>query len=68
LEYKNKVCGICGNYNGEAKDDIATKRGLQIKDMQRFFKSWKVSFNFLLYSFFKKSNEASLQYIFDMLF
>ncbi|XP_053546860.1 IgGFc-binding protein-like [Bombina bombina] len=36
------VCGLCGNYNGNAADDLATPAGSQAPDLVEFGKSWKV--------------------------
>ncbi|XP_053208710.1 BMP-binding endothelial regulator protein-like isoform X2 [Panonychus citri] len=40
--YKGQVCGLCGNFNGNPKDDLKTKRGLRSTDLTKFFNSWKV--------------------------
>ncbi|CAM5134027.1 unnamed protein product, partial [Natator depressus] len=36
------VCGLCGNYNGDARDDFATPRGALAASPVDFGKSWKV--------------------------
>uniref|UniRef100_A0A8C4YAJ1 IgGFc-binding protein n=1 Tax=Gopherus evgoodei TaxID=1825980 RepID=A0A8C4YAJ1_9SAUR len=36
------VCGLCGNYNGNARDDFATPMGVQAASPVEFGKSWKV--------------------------
>ncbi|XP_043239579.1 BMP-binding endothelial regulator protein-like isoform X2 [Amphibalanus amphitrite] len=40
--YKNKMCGLCGNYNGNKTDDFTTRRGRQVKLTRRFARSWLV--------------------------
>ncbi|KAM9114696.1 IgGFc-binding protein [Pangshura tecta] len=36
------VCGLCGNYNGDAKDDFATPSGTLAASPVDFGRSWKV--------------------------
>ncbi|XP_075462277.1 IgGFc-binding protein-like [Ascaphus truei] len=36
------VCGMCGNYNGNPADDMATPTGTQAPNLADFGKSWKV--------------------------
>ncbi|XP_065430748.1 IgGFc-binding protein-like [Chrysemys picta bellii] len=36
------VCGLCGNYNGDARDDFATPAGTLAASPVEFGKSWKV--------------------------
>uniref|UniRef100_A0A8C3FY59 VWFD domain-containing protein n=1 Tax=Chrysemys picta bellii TaxID=8478 RepID=A0A8C3FY59_CHRPI len=36
------VCGLCGNYNGDARDDFATPTGALAANPVEFGKSWKV--------------------------
>ncbi|KAK3916859.1 BMP-binding endothelial regulator protein [Frankliniella fusca] len=40
--FKNKLCGLCGNYNSLARDDLATRRGRLAADVERFAASWRV--------------------------
>ncbi|XP_037068807.1 BMP-binding endothelial regulator protein-like, partial [Pollicipes pollicipes] len=40
--YKNKMCGLCGNYNDLKADDFTTKRGRVVKSVRRFGRSWRV--------------------------
>lgn len=42
--YKNHLCGLCGNYNGMARDDLTSKDGTSHSDVEvwRFANSWKV--------------------------
>ncbi|XP_043936384.1 IgGFc-binding protein-like [Protopterus annectens] len=41
--YKNKMCGLCGNYNGDKKDDFMLPDGRTTTDVVQFGASWKVS-------------------------
>ncbi|XP_030752830.1 BMP-binding endothelial regulator protein-like [Sitophilus oryzae] len=40
--YKNKLCGLCGNFNGNVQDDLKTKLGQVVgdKDLLHFGTSW----------------------------
>lgn len=40
--YAGKTCGLCGNFNGNAKDDFATPSGSQAAGAVAFGASWKV--------------------------
>lgn len=42
--YKGKLCGLCGNYNSVAQDDLTTKRGKALTDTEawKFANSWRV--------------------------
>lgn len=42
--YKNKLCGLCGNYNNVWRDDLTSRRGINYSDAEvwRFANSWKV--------------------------
>lgn len=42
--YKNKLCGLCGNYNNIWRDDLSSRRGINFsdEDVWRFANSWKV--------------------------
>lgn len=42
--YKNKVCGLCGNYNNIWRDDLTSRRGINFADenVWRFANSWQV--------------------------
>lgn len=42
--YKNKVCGLCGNYNNVWRDDLTSRRGINFADesVWRFANSWQV--------------------------
>ncbi|XP_018601004.2 IgGFc-binding protein isoform X1 [Scleropages formosus] len=41
-DYKDKVCGLCGNFNGNPSDDFATPSGTQAASIVEFGRSWKV--------------------------
>ncbi|XP_061572588.1 IgGFc-binding protein [Cololabis saira] len=40
--YAGKTCGLCGNFNGNPKDDFATPSGAQAGGVVAFGGSWKV--------------------------
>lgn len=40
--YKGKLCGLCGNFNSLARDDMRTRDGRQMTDTWRFGTSWRV--------------------------
>ena len=40
--YKGKMCGLCGNYNGNKTDDFTTRRGRHVRLTRRFARSWLV--------------------------
>ncbi|XP_043936388.1 IgGFc-binding protein-like [Protopterus annectens] len=41
--YKNKISGLCGNYNGDKKDDFMLPNSKTTKDVVEFGASWKVN-------------------------
>ena len=43
-KYKNKLCGLCGNYNSVSRDDITARNGTSMNDREvwNFAKSWAV--------------------------
>lgn len=45
--YKNKLCGLCGNYNNTARDDLTTRNGILKPDNKvwQFANSWRVGGN-----------------------
>ena len=45
--FKNKVCGLCGNYNNDPNDDLLTKKGRAVDTLDHFIHSWKVSINMI---------------------
>ncbi|XP_047510119.1 BMP-binding endothelial regulator protein [Pieris napi] len=40
--YKGQLCGLCGNFNSVARDDMRTRDGRLINDAWRFGTSWRV--------------------------
>lgn len=40
--YRNRLCGLCGNFNHQSKDDFTTRRGKLLQDPNQFGKSWMV--------------------------
>ncbi|KFP60371.1 IgGFc-binding protein, partial [Cariama cristata] len=40
--YANTLCGLCGNYNGNADDEMMTKNGQVTTNPDTFGRSWKV--------------------------
>ncbi|XP_066559033.1 mucin-2 [Amia ocellicauda] len=41
--YKGRVCGLCGNYDHNAKNDFTTQGQIQVANPLEFGNSWKVS-------------------------
>ncbi|KAK5892520.1 hypothetical protein CesoFtcFv8_012890 [Champsocephalus esox] len=41
--YRGKVCGLCGNFNGEQKDDFQMPNRMPSNNVNVFGKSWKVT-------------------------
>lgn len=41
--YQNAVCGLCGNYNGNNKDDLIMPNGQAAPDGARLGESWQVA-------------------------
>ncbi|XP_060098771.1 uncharacterized protein LOC132574434 [Heteronotia binoei] len=41
--YFAKVCGLCGNYNGQTEDELLMPEGVQAKNVTQFGNSWKVN-------------------------
>ncbi|XP_027716005.1 mucin-5B-like [Vombatus ursinus] len=41
--YKGKVCGLCGNYDGNSMNDFTTRSLSVVGDVQEFGNSWKSS-------------------------
>ncbi|XP_073844457.1 crosveinless 2-secreting protein [Musca autumnalis] len=40
--FKNRMCGLCGNYNGWTRDDLTSRDGVNHTEAWRFANSWKV--------------------------
>ncbi|XP_078733791.1 mucin-2-like [Lampetra fluviatilis] len=40
--YKGKVCGLCGNFNGDVSDDFRTADGTTVASAVAFGNSWKM--------------------------
>lgn len=40
--YRGRLCGLCGNFNSQTKDDFTTRRGRLLQDVQKFGQSWAV--------------------------
>nr|XP_033818986.1 IgGFc-binding protein-like isoform X2 [Geotrypetes seraphini] len=43
--YKGQMCGLCGNYNGDKKDELLLPTGQVTKDVVKFGASWKAGIN-----------------------
>ncbi|XP_049330375.1 mucin-5B-like isoform X2 [Astyanax mexicanus] len=41
--FKGKVCGLCGNYDGNGKNDFVTRVGEEVVEPLEFGNSWRVS-------------------------
>lgn len=39
---QDDVCGLCGNFNGNGKDDFTTQGNLPTTNIMEFVDSWKV--------------------------
>ncbi|KAK9530400.1 hypothetical protein VZT92_011903 [Zoarces viviparus] len=44
--YRQKTCGLCGNFNGNPNDDFHTPSGMMVTTPQEFGTSWKVASNY----------------------
>ncbi len=52
-EWKEKVCGLCGNYNGDKDDEYVSPLGVPVSALCKpHKKSWKTFFTlpFIIYS------------------
>ncbi|XP_069481491.1 mucin-5B-like [Ambystoma mexicanum] len=41
--FKGRICGLCGNYDGNSKNDFATRSHAVVGDVTEFANSWKFS-------------------------
>ncbi|CAH1788161.1 unnamed protein product [Owenia fusiformis] len=41
-KYKNKLCGLCGNYNGSPQDDLTGRDGMRYTSSAAFGATWRV--------------------------
>uniref|UniRef100_A0A3B3DYL4 VWFD domain-containing protein n=1 Tax=Oryzias melastigma TaxID=30732 RepID=A0A3B3DYL4_ORYME len=41
--FQGQVCGLCGNYDGNSKNDFTTRSQEMVADVLQFGNSWKVS-------------------------
>ncbi|XP_035679036.1 IgGFc-binding protein-like [Branchiostoma floridae] len=42
-DYRGRMCGLCGNYNGDRSDDFMTPEGFIVQDLNIFGNSWFVN-------------------------
>ncbi|XP_047219340.1 mucin-5B-like [Girardinichthys multiradiatus] len=42
-QFQGQVCGLCGNYDGNSKNDFTTRSQEAVTDVLEFGNSWKVS-------------------------
>jgi len=40
--YRGQLCGLCGNFNSQIKDDFTARHGRVVQDPQQFGQSWIV--------------------------
>ncbi|KAK7793066.1 hypothetical protein R5R35_007423 [Gryllus longicercus] len=41
-KYKGHMCGLCGDFNGNSRNDFVTRRGRPVQDADKFGTSWRV--------------------------
>ncbi|XP_072277621.1 mucin-2-like [Pyxicephalus adspersus] len=41
--YQGKVCGLCGNFDGNSKNDLTTRSRCLVEDVKEFRDSWRTS-------------------------
>ncbi|XP_041082394.1 IgGFc-binding protein [Polyodon spathula] len=41
--YRDKMCGLCGNYNGNSKDEFRLPNGKETSNIKTFGEAWKVN-------------------------
>uniref|UniRef100_I3KI08 VWFD domain-containing protein n=1 Tax=Oreochromis niloticus TaxID=8128 RepID=I3KI08_ORENI len=44
--YREKICGLCGNFNGNPNDDFHTPSGMIVTSPDEFGRAWKVPGNY----------------------
>ncbi|XP_028332624.1 alpha-tectorin isoform X2 [Gouania willdenowi] len=44
--YREKTCGLCGNFNGNRNDDFSTPSGTTVMTPDEFGRAWKVEGNY----------------------
>ncbi|XP_078112237.1 LOW QUALITY PROTEIN: mucin-5B-like [Sander vitreus] len=44
-QFQGQVCGLCGNYDGNSKNDYTTRSQVTVADVLEFGNSWKSSFD-----------------------
>ena len=44
----NALCGICGNYNGDANDDLKTSTGEDVNGLARGERNWRIGNSYQL--------------------
>ncbi|KAM9631636.1 IgGFc-binding protein-like [Trichechus inunguis] len=42
MRFRDQVCGLCGNYDGDPSNDFLTPDRVQVADAMEFGKSWKL--------------------------
>lgn len=43
LQQQGKICGLCGNYDSNAANDLITRSQAVVEDVNEFGNSWKLS-------------------------
>ncbi|XP_053305293.1 mucin-5B-like [Spea bombifrons] len=43
VDFKGKVCGLCGNLDGDSNNDFTTRSHCVVEDVKEFRDSWKLS-------------------------